>query len=87
MLGGSPVTESFNMQNQISGDDYDANGNDQTIGAGGATYDAWNRLITVPLNVADETNGMQYAYDALGRRVSEVAARWTGHCRCRSLVS
>jgi len=30
------------MQNQISGDDYDANGNDQTIGCGGATYDAWN---------------------------------------------
>jgi RHS repeat-associated protein len=52
----------FNGNNQVTSNTYDALGNLSNDGANTYTYDAENRLITV-------SGGTSYAYDALGRRV------------------
>jgi hypothetical protein len=66
--GGAPqlsvLAKPVNNQiQQVSGLTYDANGNEYY---GGLTYDAENRVATVP--------GLQYAYDAQNKRIWH----WTG---------
>ncbi len=73
---GTSVFNGFNLQNQIAytSEGYDANGNDRNPGGNGAlVYDAWNRLVQAPVGAGgDEVlYGMNYAYDALGRRIRE----------------
>jgi RHS repeat-associated protein len=71
---GTATTRTFNAQDQtatVSGGTaptYDHDGN--TIGDAGLTYvyDAWDRLVTAKNGA---TTVAAYAYDALGRRVSE----------------
>jgi len=71
---GSATTRTFNAQDQtatVSGGTaptYDNNGN--TTGDSGLTYvyDAWNRLVAAK---SGSTTVAAYAYDALGRRITE----------------
>jgi RHS repeat-associated protein len=61
---GTGITKllTFNTNNQVASNTYDALGNTLNDGTNTYTYDAENRLITV-------SGGTSYAYDAFGRRV------------------
>jgi RHS repeat-associated protein len=75
---GSPVTQTANAQNEITGitgstaPTYDANGNMTGDETGRIfVYDAWNRLVQVQ---DAENNPLEsYTYDGLYRRVTETA--------------
>jgi len=79
---GSATTRTFNAQDQtatVSGGTaptYDNNGN--TTGDSGLTYvyDAWNRLVAAK---SGSTTVAAYAYDALGRRITETGTNTTNH--------
>jgi RHS repeat-associated protein len=71
---GTPTNRTHDRQNQLTnvgsiGLGLDANGNSTVDEAGHAiSYDAWNRLTSIRVGTYLYT----YAYDALGRRISEV---------------
>ena len=74
-VAGSPTTTNYtyNAANQLTSDGvhtltYDNNGNLTSDGVNSYTsYDRANRLTTV----TDGTNASQYAYDGMGRRISQ----------------
>jgi RHS repeat-associated protein len=72
--GGSPVSNSFNKQNEetaagSSNLAYDSNGNLTTDDQGHTlVWDAWNRLVAVKNG---GTTLVSYKYDALGRKIVE----------------
>ncbi len=64
--GGVQPSQYPTSKNQLSGNSYDASGNQTTVNGNALTFDAENRLITVlESRGASET----LAYDAAGRRV------------------
>ena len=74
---GTPASRSFNAQNQITGSTitYDGDGNMTQDDRGITyTYDGWNHLLS-------ETSGStvgKYAYDGLGRRISDTQITASG---------
>jgi RHS repeat-associated protein len=64
VTSGTGITQllTFNSNNQVASNTYDALGNTLNDGSYTYTYDAENRPITV-------SGGTSYAYDAIGRRV------------------
>lgn len=69
---GTGQSRSHNRQNQITAlgsatPSYDSDGNLTGDGTWTITYDAWNRLISLTSGATSVT----YAYDALGRRITE----------------
>ena len=74
---GTPASRSFNAQNQITGSTitYDGDGNMTQDDRGITyTYDGWNHLVS-------ETSGStvgKYAYDGLGRRISDTQITASG---------
>jgi YD repeat-containing protein len=73
---GATTTRTFNAQNQTTGVSgaaapaYDAAGNTTGDGGQAMVYDAWDRLVAVK-DAASGAPLAGYAYDALGRRVTE----------------
>jgi len=72
---GTQVSRTHNMQNEVTAVGsatltFDANGNTTKDETGkGLFYDAWNRLVLVKDSAGTIIVG--YAYDALGRRITE----------------
>ena len=68
---GQCASLSFNNNNQIVGDTYDADGNLLYDGANTFTYDAEGRVTSV----VNSSGTTKLVYDAAGRQAEEVAQR------------
>jgi RHS repeat-associated protein len=80
--GFNPISGTYNADDQISSESYDANGN--VTGAGGyqMTYDAENHLLTKVGNGV----AISMVYDAFGNRVSKTVTTASGSVTTKYLV-
>jgi len=81
--GFTPVFGSYNLNDQLSGETYDSNGNvTRTANGNNYIYDSENHMISM----SNSTTSISMKYDAFGNRVSKTVTNTSGTTTTQYLV-
>jgi len=81
--GFTPVFGSYNLNDQLSGETYDSNGNvTRTANGNNYIYDSENHMISM----SNSTTSISMKYDAFGNRVSKTVTNTSGTTTTQYLI-